>query len=105
MTIRITGDMLGRPALIHAPLRTRQAWSSKSPLVTPVLRHRMRERDIFKIKAIQSKDPNHYKSAFIENERVEEKTSGIVNELTKKKTHINIIEVNGTNFSMSITPL
>lgn len=48
----------------HAPLRTRRAWSSKSPWVTPVLRQRMREIDILKIKAIQPKDPNHYKFAF-----------------------------------------
>lgn len=80
----------------NAPLRTRRAWSSKSPWVTPVLRQRMREIDIPKIKAIQPKGPNHYKFAFIENEEGKKNTWGIVNELTKKKTHIKKIEVNGT---------
>ena len=90
----------------HASLRTRRAWSSKSPWVTPVLRQRMREIDMPKIKAIQPKDLNHYKFAFTENEGDKKKTWGNVNELTppppppkkkeKKKTHIKEIEVNGT---------
>lgn len=47
----------------------------------------MSERHIFNIKAIQSKDPNHYKSSFKENDRDKEKTWGIVNELTKKTSY------------------
>lgn len=66
----------------HASLRTRRAWSSKSPWVTPVVRQRMREIDMPKIKAIQPKDLNHYKFAFTENEGDKKKTWGIVNELT-----------------------
>ena len=41
----------------HDPLRTGGVRSPKSPRITPVLKQLVRERDILKIKAIQSKDP------------------------------------------------
>ena len=41
---------------MHAPSRTRRVRSSKSPWTTPELKRHMHERDVLKIKAIQSKD-------------------------------------------------
>ena len=41
---------------VHAPSRTRQVTSSESPWITPELKRRMHERDILRIKAIESKD-------------------------------------------------
>ena len=105
---------------MHAPLRTRRVRLSKSPWITPELKRHMHERDILKIKAIQSKDiydwaafkkarnsvnneikfakKAHYMNAFHENESNLKKTWGIINELTSRKqnnSHVKEIKLNG----------
>ena len=84
---------------MHAHSRTRRVRSSKSPCITPELKRPMHERDILKIKAIQSKDIHdwaafknarnsvnneiklakkaHYMNAFHENERNVKKNTGV----------------------------
>ena len=84
----------------------------------------MHEKDILKIKAIQSKDIHnwadfkkaqnsvnneiklaknaHYMNAFLENESNVKKTWGIINELTSRKqndSHVKEIELNGASIS------
>ena len=109
---------------MHAPLRTRRIRLSKSPWITPELKRHMHERDILKIKAIQSKDiydwaafkkarnsvnneikfakKAHYMNAFHENESNVKKTWGIINELTSRKqnnSHVKEIKLNGSSVS------
>ena len=109
---------------MHAPSRTKRVRSSRSPWITPELKRHMHERDILKIKAIQSKDIHdwaafkkarnsvnneiklakkaHYVSAFHENESNVKKTWGIINELTSRKqndSHVKEIEINGASIS------
>ena len=104
---------------MHASSRTRRVRSSKSPWITPELKRHMHERDILKIKAIQSKDIHDWsafkkarnsvnneiklaKKAFHENESNVKKTWGIINELTSRKqndSHVKEIELNGASIS------
>ena len=91
----------------HAPLCTRRVRISKSPWITAELKQRMHQRDILKIKAIQTQNlqdwsafkqarnsvnneikiakESYYKSAFNENEKNLKKTWSIINELTSRK--------------------
>ena len=55
---------------MHAHSRTRRVRSSKSPCITPELKRHMHERDILKIKAIQSKDIHNW--AAFKNARISE---------------------------------
>ena len=94
-------DVVDRPA----PLCTRRVRISKSPWISAELKQRMRQRDILKIKAIQTQNlqdwsafkqarnsvnneikiakESYYKSAF--NEKNLKKTWSIINELTSRK--------------------
>ena len=45
----------------HAPLRTKRVRSCKSPWITPLLKKRMHERDLLKMKASRSKDSNDWR--------------------------------------------
>lgn len=94
-------DVVDRPA----PLCTRRVRISKSPWITAELKQRVRQRDILKIKAIQTQNlqdwsafkqarnsvnneikiakESYYKSAF--NEKNLKKTWSIINELTSRK--------------------
>lgn len=96
-------DVVDRPA----PLCTRRVRISKSPWISAELKQRMRQRDILKIKAIQTQNlqdwsafkqarnsvnneikiakESYYKSAFNENEKNLKKTWSIINELTSRK--------------------
>ena len=91
----------------HAPLRTKRSRGSKAPLITAELKELMHQRDVLKIKAIQSKNPKdwsafkkarntvnndikrakeeHYKTAFCENEKNLKRTWSIINEITSRK--------------------
>ena len=44
----------------HAPLRTKRVRSKRSPWITSELKKRMHERDIMKLKAIRSKNPQDW---------------------------------------------
>ena len=46
---------------MHAPLRTKRVRSCKSPWITPLLKKRMHERDLLKMKASRSKDCNDWR--------------------------------------------
>ena len=105
----------------HAPVRMKRVRGAKSPWITPQLKQRMRERDIQKIKAIRSKDPNdwavfkttrnsvnndiknarklYYNNAFHEYKNNSKKTWSIINELTSRKqksSQIHEINRNGS---------
>ena len=109
---------------MHAPSRTRRVRFSKSPWITPALKRHMHERDILKIKAIQSKDIHdwaafkkarnsvnseiklakkaYYMNALHENESNVKKTWSIINELTSRKqndSHVKEIKLNGSSIS------
>ena len=109
---------------MHAPTRTRRVRFSKSPWITPALKRHMHERDILKIKAIQSKDIHdwaafkkarnsvnseiklakkaYYMNALHENESNVKKTWSIINELTSRKqndSHVKEIKLNGSSIS------
>ena len=92
----------------HARLRSKHVRASISPWITSHLKQRMHERDILKIRASRSNDPNdwsifkkcrnsvnneikqakenYYINAFSENEGNSRKTWGIINELTARET-------------------
>ena len=44
----------------HAPLRTKRVRGSKAPWITTELRQHMHQRDVLKIKVIQSKNPQDW---------------------------------------------
>ena len=111
----------------HAPLHVKQARASKSPWITPYLKKRMHDRDIFKLKASRSKDANdwlqfkkcrnlvnneikkakelYYKRALDENEGNSRQTWRIVNELTSRKTNnCSIKEINSNGNSIYSPP-
>lgn len=108
----------------HAPLRKKRVRGSKSPWITADLKERMRQRDVFKIRAIQSRNPHdwatfksarnsvnseikyakelYYQKAFSENQGNPKKTWGIINEITsRKREHANIkeIKLNGSSIT------
>lgn len=106
----------------HAPLRIKRVRAFKSPWITPLLKQRMHERDVLKLKAIRSNDSIdwsvykkcrnsvnieigqakelYYKNAFHENVGNPRMTWSIINELTARKSnnsHIKEIKNNGTS--------
>ena len=108
----------------HAPLRKKRVRSSNSPWITADLKERMRQRDILKIKAIQSKHPHdwaifkatrnsvnseikqvkefYYQKAFSESQGNPKKTWGIINEITSRKrniSNVNEIKLNGSSIT------
>ena len=98
----------------HAPLRTKRGRGSKAPWITAELKELMDQRDVLKIKAIQSKNPKdwsafkkarntvnndikrakeeHYKTAFCENEKNLKRTSSIINEITSRKQTSSLVK-------------
>ena len=110
----------------HTPLRTKRVKGSKSPWITADLKQRIRERDILKIKATQSKNLHdwsifkasrnsvnneiiqakeiYYRRTFSENENNLEKTWYIINEITSRKQsnpHIKEVSSNGSSITDS----
>ena len=104
----------------HAPLRTKRVKATKSPWITSVLKDKMHERDVLKIKAIRSNDPqdwlsfkkmrnsvNHaifrakqvyFKNTFRDNKDNPKMTWNTINELTsknRKSAHISEVDLNG----------
>ena len=98
----------------HAPLRTKRVRGSKAPWITTELKQLMHQRDVLKIKAIQSKNPqdwsafkkarntvnndirhakeNHCKTAFCENEKNLKRTWSIINEITSRKQTSSLVK-------------
>ena len=98
----------------HAPLRTKRVRGSKAPWITTELKQLMHQRDVLKIKAIQSKNPqdwsafkkarntvnndirrakeNHYKTALCENEKNLKRTWSIINEITSRKQTLSLVK-------------
>ena len=108
----------------HAPLRKKRVRGIKSPWITADLKKSMRQRDVLKIKAIQSTNPYdwatfksarnsvnneikitkelYYQRAFSENQGNPKKTWGIVNEIiSRKRNNVNIKEIkfNGSSIT------
>ena len=110
----------------HALLRTKRVRSKRSPWITSELKKRMHERDIMKLKAIRSKNPqdwgefkrlrnkvnsdirivkeSHYKQSFTENKNDSRRTWQTINELTSPKSNTPSIKellVNGVSINKS----
>ena len=102
-------DTFNNVAERHAPLQTKRVRVSKSPWITPELKQCMHQRDVLKIKASRSNDPDdwtvfkrsrnlvnseiknakalYYANASQENKNNLKKTWNIINELTSRKQH------------------
>ena len=105
----------------HTPLRTKRVRSKRSPWITSKLKKRMHERDIMKLEAIRSKNPqdwgefkwlrnkvnsdikiakeSYYKQSFTEHKNVF-KNVQTINELTSRKSNTSSIKepiVNGVS--------
>ena len=110
----------------HAPLRTKRVRLKRSPWITSELKKRMHERDIMKLKAIRSKNPqdwgefkqfrnkvnsdirilkeSYYKQSFTENKNDSRRTWQTINELTSRKSNTPSIKeliINGVSVSKS----
>ncbi|XP_068680643.1 uncharacterized protein [Montipora foliosa] len=93
----------------HAPLQTKRVRLKRSPWITSELKKRMHERDIMKLKAIRSKNPqdwgefkqlrnkvnsdirilkeSYYKQSFTEDKNDSRRTWQTINELTSRKSN------------------
>ena len=98
----------------HAPLRTKRVRGSKAPWITTELKQLMHQRDVLKIKAFQSKNPQdwsafkkarntlnndikrakeeQYKTAFCESEKNLKRTWSIINEITSRKQTSSLVK-------------
>ena len=110
----------------HAPLRTKRVRLKRSPWITSELKKRMHERDIMKLKAIRSKNPqdwgefkqlrnkvnsdirilkeSYYKQSFTENKNDSRRTWQTINELTSRKSNTPSIKeliINGVSINKS----
>lgn len=110
----------------RAPLRTKRVRSKRSPWITSELKKRVHERDIMKLKAIRSKNPqdwgefkrlrnkfnsdirivkeSYYKQSFTENKNDSRSTWQTMNELTSRKSNTPSIKeliVNGVSINKS----
>ena len=110
----------------HAPLRTKRVRSKRSPWITSELKKRMPKRDIMKLKAIRSKNPqdcdefkrlrnkvnsdiriakeSYYKQSFTENKNDSRRTWQTITELTSRKSSNPFIKeliVNGVSINKS----
>ena len=117
-------DTFNNVAERHAPLQTKRVRVSKSPWITPELKQCMHERDVLKIKASRSNDPDdwkvfkrsrnlvnseiknakalYYANALHENKNNLKKTWNIINELTSRKqynSHVSELKVNGSSIT------
>ena len=111
----------------RAPLRTKRVRSKRSPWITSELKKRVHERDIMKLKAIRSKNPqdwgefkrlrnkfnsdirivkeSYYKQSFTENKNDSRSTWQTMNELTSRKSNTPSIKeliVTGVSINKSI---
>ena len=111
---------------MHAPLRTKRVRSCKSPWITPLLKKRMHERDLLKMKASRSKDSNDwrmfkalrnqvnfeikqakvsfYRDALDSNKGNSRETWRIINELRSKRSKCSSIKEivhNGTSILLT----
>ena len=109
---------------IHAPLRTKWVRSKRSPWITSELKKGIHERDIMKLKAIRSKNPQDWgefkrlrnkintdirivkesycKQSFTENKNDSRRTWQTINELTSRKSNTPSIKeliVNGVSIN------
>ena len=110
----------------HAPLNTKRVRAKKSPWITHELKKRMHERNILKIQATRSNDPNdwaifkrirnsvnneikhakklHYTNTRHENRNNSKKTWNIINDITSRKQRncqIKEIKQNGISITQS----
>ena len=110
----------------HAPLNTKRVRAKKSPWITHELKKRMHERNILKIQATRSNDPNdwaifkrirnsvnneikhakklHYTNTLHENRNNSKKTWNIINDITSRKQRncqIKEIKQNGISITQS----
>ena len=97
--------------LLIAPLRTKRVRGSKAPWITTELKQLIHQRDVLKIKVIQSKNPQdwsafkkarntlnndikgeHYKTAFCEGEKNLKRTWSIIIEITSRKQTSSLVK-------------
>ena len=108
----------------HAPIRSKRVKAIKSPWMTAILKDKIYKRDVQKIKAIRSNDPQdwlsfkkichsvnrptfcaklaYFKNSFNGNKHNPKKTWNIINELkskNRKGPHIADVDLNGNLFS------
>ena len=98
----------------HAPLRTKRVRSRRSPWITSELKKRMHERDIMKLKATRSKNPqdwgefkrlynkvnsniqiakeSYYKQSFTEHIEDSRRTWQTIKEITSRKSNTSSIK-------------
>lgn len=109
---------------MHAPLRTMRVRARSSPWITSELKKQMHDRDILKLKAIKSNDPNdwvqfkrqrnivnneirsakqaYYQNNFNEHKGDSRKTWQTINELTSRKSGkipVKELKVNGLSIT------